>query len=142
MIKQRKEYFRKFVQDNEKTAQAKSDEATGSAWRNGHLRLNSHNSPMRINFEVVEMPAHMQLDAVTYVSDALNRKKGDFDTAASYLCLMLDQKYPEKRGVNWSCIVGSKFDYSVEASTGKYMLFYIDSIQVMAYVPKSAVESE
>ncbi|KAH9393565.1 Dynein light chain 2, cytoplasmic [Tyrophagus putrescentiae] len=100
------------------------------------LRLSSHNSPMRINFEIVEMPAHMQLDAVTFVSEALNQKKEDFDEAANHLCRMLDQKYPERTGTNWGCIVGSRFDYSIEASPGKYMLFYIGSIQVMAYVPK------
>lgn len=134
MIKQRREYFRKFVMDNEKTSQTKADEASGPVWAKSHLRLNSHNSPMRINFEVVEMPAHMQLDAVTYVSEALNRKKGDLAEAANHLCQMLDKKYPEKGG-NWGCVVGNKFDYSIEAAAGKYMLFYIDSIQVMAFVP-------
>ncbi len=134
MIKQRREYFKKFVHDNEEKSTQSSEPAVTT--RPSALRLSSHNSPMRINFEIVEMPAHMQLDAVTFVSEALNQKKEDFDEAANHLCRMLDQKYPERTGTNWGCIVGSRFDYSIEASPGKYMLFYIGSIQVMAYVPK------
>ena len=84
------------------------------------------------------MPAHMQLDAVGFVTTALDRLSGNFDDAADYLCQMLDQKYPEP--IPWSCIIGTDFGYSVEPSVGKYMLFYIGNvnrIRVMAFVSKT-----
>lgn len=84
------------------------------------------------------MPAHMQLDAVGFATDGLDRFRGDYDDAADYLCAMLDQKYPA--AVAWSCVLGTDLGYSVEPSAGLYMLFYIGNvnrIRVMAFVAKS-----
>lgn len=140
MLNQRREHFKKFTKENaEDSASTKKEH--GLDWSEHHYRPpRSSNSPqIRVNFEIVEMPSYMQLDAISFVTDALDRHKGDMDEAAYYLCRMLDQKYPEK--TNWGCVVGTKFDYSIEPSTGKYMLFYIGSlhrIQVMAFVPKTA----
>lgn len=90
----------------------------------------------RTNFEIIEMPAHMQLDAVTFVVDALDRYNGNFDDAADYLCQMLDQKYSEPSP--WACTIGKDFGYSVESAPGKYMLFYVgQDVRVMAFVSKN-----
>ena len=140
MLKQRRNHFKKFVKEN--LDENGSKEKLHDLERSGsHFRANT-NPQIRVNFEIVEMPAYMQLDAVTFVTDALDRHKGDLDEAAFHLCRMLDQKYPEK--TNWGCVVGTKFDYSIEASSGKYMLFYIGTmhrIQVMAFVPKTPNEN-
>jgi len=84
------------------------------------------------------MPAYMQLDPISFVSDALARYNGDLDEAAYNLCQMLDQKYPESG--RWACVVGRDFEYSVDPAPGKYLLFNLGQsarIQVMAFVAKS-----
>lgn len=91
----------------------------------------------KTNFEVIEMPAHMTLDAVSFVNNALDEYEGNFDMASEHLCNMLDQKYPET--TSWACFVGPDYGFSVEAVEGKYMLFYIGNIErirVMAFAAK------
>lgn len=93
----------------------------------------------KANFEIIEMPAHMQLDAVSFVTEALEQFNGDYDESADYLCHILDQKYPEP--TPWACMLGTNFGYSVEPSAGKYMLFYIGNvnrIRVMAFASKTS----
>lgn len=83
------------------------------------------------------MPAHMTLDAVGFVNNALEEYDGNFDMASEHLCNMLDQKYPE--ATSWACFVGPDYGFSVEAVEGKYMLFYIGNIErirVMAFASK------
>ncbi|OTF74414.1 hypothetical protein BLA29_000291 [Euroglyphus maynei] len=130
--------FRKFNQD---LTMKNNDQNSNENNHNGQQRAIRSNPKQfkyiyNTNFEIVEMPAHMQLDAVTFVVDALDRFNGDFDDAADYLCRMLDQKYEQPSP--WSCTIGRDFGYSVDPLPGKYMLFYIgNDVRVMAFVSKN-----
>src|SRR6218665_345918 len=121
---------------------AKQEDSPAQSGILRRLRRSTEQMPQtvhsRVNFEIVEMPAYMQLDPISFVSEALTRYNGDLDEAAYYLCQMLDRKYPEHG--RWACVVGRDFEYSVDAAPGKYLLFNIGQIariQVMAFVAKS-----
>lgn len=137
MLQQRKDHFKKLVRHDVDASELKKLSFPIMEHERRVRSIRSMGRQIRVNFEVIEMPAHMQLDAITFVTDSLERHNGDTDEMAYDLCQMLDNKYPETG--NWACFVGTKFGYSVEAATGKYMLFYIGTvnrIQVMAFVSK------
>lgn len=86
----------------------------------------------------MEMPEHMQTDAIEFATEGLAKYGDDYDDVAYHMCSMIEKKYHEV----WSCVVGKNFGYSIEESEpGKFMLFYIGNInriRVMAFVPKTS----
>ncbi|XP_054154686.1 uncharacterized protein LOC128953235 [Oppia nitens] len=95
----------------------------------------------RTNFDIVEMPEHMQSDAIEFATESLDKYGQDYDEAADHMCRRIEQKYREI----WSCLIGQNFGYSIEEpEPGKFMLFYIGNvnrIRVMAYVSKLSSSS-
>lgn len=132
-LKQQREHFSKMAKRQDS---AETTEVVRRIRRS--IQQTAPNAHTRVNFEIIEMPAYMQLDPISFVSEALTRYNGDLDEAAYYLCQMLDRKYPENG--RWACVVGRDFEYSVDAAPGKYLLFNIGQIariQVMAFVAKT-----
>ena len=106
-------------------------------WRILRQKRHEKLRKFRTNFDIVEMPEHMQTDAIDFASEGLDKFGQDYDEVADHMCRMIEKKYHEV----WSCVIGQNFGYSIEeAEPGKFMLFYIGSInriRVMAFVPRT-----
>ncbi|CAG2166116.1 unnamed protein product, partial [Oppiella nova] len=106
-------------------------------WRILRQKRHEKLRKFRTNFDIVEMPEHMQTDAIEFASEGLAKYGDDYDEAADHMCRMIEKKYREV----WSCIIGQNFGYSIEEpEPGKFMLFYIGNvnrIRVMAFISKN-----